>query len=109
VYGNVTAVGPFKSGAGGGDLLGAIVNRVLVESLGYERNANRNNYTVKLRDGRMGLVKEFVVVGQKLQARIEDLSKKKGHTCGSITMYDLTGTQRTVPWMTLWMTLWRGL
>ena len=76
MYGNVTAVGPFKSGAGGGDLLGAIVNRVLVESLGYERNANRNNFTVELRDGRLGLVKEFIVMGQKLQARIEDLSKR---------------------------------
>ena len=97
VYENVTAVGPFKSGAGGEICFRAVVNRVLVESLGYERNANRNNYTVMLRDGRLGLVKEFVVVGQKLQARIEDLGKKKGHTCGSITKYDLTGTQRTVP------------
>ena len=67
-----------------------------MESLGYERNANRNNYTVELRDGCLGFVKEFVVVDQKLQARIEDLSKK-GQTGGSITKYALKGTQRPVP------------
>jgi len=65
VYENGTAVGPFKSGAGGEICFRAVVNRVLVESLGYERNANRNNYTVKLRDGRLGLVKKVVVVGSK--------------------------------------------
>ena len=74
---NAIVVGRFKSRAGGQILcFRALVNRVLVESLGYERNANRNNFTVELRDGRLGLVKEFIVMGQKLQARIEDLSKR---------------------------------
>ena len=35
-------------------------------------------------------------MGQDLQARIEDLSKK-GHTSGSITKYAMKGPQRTVP------------
>jgi len=62
VYGNVTTVGSFESRAGGEILcFRALVNRVLVESLGYERIANRNTYTVVLRDRRLGLVKEFVV------------------------------------------------
>ena len=43
--------GALQVWSGWEDLLGAIVNRVLVESLGYERNANRNNYTVELRTG----------------------------------------------------------
>ena len=61
VYGNMTAVGALQVWSEWGDLLGAIVNWVLVESL---VNASRNNYTVELRDGRLGLVKEFVVVDQ---------------------------------------------
>ena len=57
----MTAVGALQVWSEWGDLLGAIVNWVLVESL---VNASRNNYTVELRDGRLGLVKEFVVVDQ---------------------------------------------
>ena len=97
VYGSATAVGPFKSGAEGEVVcFRAVIKGVLIESLGYERNANRNNYTVELRDGLFGLVKEFFVVGGELQASIEDLAEK-GPTCGSITKYIVKGTRRTVP------------
>ena len=96
VYGNVTAVGPFKSVGDPMVCFRAIIKGVLVESLGYERNPNRNNYTVELRDGRFGLVREFFVVGKELQARIEDLTVKD-QTSGSITKYIVAGTQRTVP------------
>jgi len=77
VYENGTAVGPFKSGAGGEICFRAVVNRVLVESLGYERNANRNNYTVKLRDGRLGLVKKVVVVGQSFRPELRTSARRR--------------------------------
>jgi len=95
VYGSVTAVGPFKSGSGQVVCFRAIIKGVLVESLGYERNPNRNNYTVELLDGRLALVKDFIVSGKELRARIEDLIVKD-RTSDFITKYILAGTQRTV-------------
>ena len=97
MYGEVTAVGPFKTGAAGETICyRAVIRGALIESSGYERNSQRNNYTVELRDGLIGLVREFVVVREQLQARIEDLCEKDS-VCGSITKYSLSGHQRTVP------------
>ena len=76
----------------------AVINGVLVESLGYERNARRNNYTVELRGGHFGLVKEFFVATGRLWAKIDDLKEKEnGKPCGTIKKYILAKNQRSVP------------
>ena len=94
----MTAVGPFKIRVGEEVVcFRAIIGGVLVESIGYERNANRNNYTVKLRSGHFGLVKEFFVLNGELQARIDDLAENRTTSRGSITKYTLKGTQQSVP------------
>ena len=91
VDGNVTAVGPFKSGA----------SREIVPSstkFWWSRwdmrgTQTENNCAVELRHGRLGLVKEFVVWVRSFRPEL----RTSEVTSGSITRYVMKGTQRAVP------------
>jgi hypothetical protein len=99
-FGNATAVGPFQTGPKGRLVcFRAVVNGVLIESLGYTRNRERNNYTVKLRDGRFGIVHEFFGEHEGLQARVENLAMITNgqHSCSTISKLTKCDTQRVIP------------
>ena len=97
VCGNATAVGPFRSEQNGQQTcFRAVIKGILMESMGYERNALRNNYTVELNRSRYGLVKEFHIVQGRLFAEVLLLTRKLDSGCETIKKLVLTGDRQTV-------------
>jgi hypothetical protein len=75
-FGEAIAVGPFREKNGQKTCFRAVINGSLVESGGYERNPNRNNYVVELAPGGIfASVSEFFVDQGRLQARVQRLQE----------------------------------